>query len=300
MGFPETATAIVLTYKRPDELTGVLSNLTNQHHVPEQILVIDNDPEQSGRKARYLDEPTVQYVCPGENLGVAGGRNYAAQIALGDVLIFLGDDCRFESFNSVQRIIDSFNSKELAALAFLMRNFYTKEVLPREYPGFKTENWPVPHDVCHFLGGACAIRRDMFEELGGYDDVLVDGGEEVEFGFRLLKTGRRIYYQPDMVVFHREPEGYVPAQDVFRLIRNHVYIAYKHMPAPYLFSHLAYWGWQALTLALRSGQFSEFTRGLQSVKGEGLLDQALAYRKTDPMPPEIVKYLQDHEGRLNY
>lgn len=301
MPVPSTISVIVITYKRPDELSGVLDNILNQRRQPDEIIVLDNDPDQSGRKAQHLDEPLVRYVCPGMNLGPAEGRNRAARIARGDVLIFIDDDCRFEHFNATSLVPEYFGLPEVGCLAFLIRNAVSHEIVPREYPGFKTDRWSDPHDVSYFLGGGFAILRSLFEELGGFDEVLFHGEEEVELSFRIIKAAKRIYYVPDVAVLHREATaGREPIKRNYRLIRNRVYLALKHLPFPYLLTHLVVWGGFAFWQALLAKQPGEYFRGLASLKCDGLCAKALEYRRANPMQKETIAYLAKHEGRLIY
>ena len=123
----------------------------------------------------------------------------------------------------------------------------------------------------------------------------------MEFAFRLLAAGHRIRYTPDVVMMHRTaPEGREAIQEAYRLVRNRVYIALKHLPLPYLLSHLAVWSGFACWEAVRGRQLGEFVRGLTSLRADGLLRQALAYRRAHPMPAGVVRYLRENEGRLWY
>lgn len=46
------------------------------------------------------------------------------------------------------------------------------------------------------------VRRDEYLAMGGMDESLY-GGEDVEFCARLIKSGRRILYRPEILVFHK-------------------------------------------------------------------------------------------------
>lgn len=301
MPVPSSVSAIVLTYKRPKELSGVLDNLINQHRPPDEIIVIDNDPEGSGRAANHLGDPTVRYMCPGENLGVAEGRNRAAAHAQGELLIFIDDDARFEKFSAITSMINCFTEDDIAVLAFLVRNAETKEIVPKEYPGYSVERHMDVHDVGYFLGGACAILRSAYEKLKGYDDVIFYGGEEVDFSFRLTKANLRIRYIPDINIFHRaSPDGRDKVQDAFWLIRNRIYIAYKHLPIPFMLSHFLVWGCFALGQAIKTFKLGDYFRGLAALKNEGLLARAKAYRQESPMQKDTVQYLLKVGGRMWY
>jgi hypothetical protein len=69
-------------------------------------------------------------------------------------------------------------------------------------------------EVALFLGGACAIRRDAYEQVGGYFTDLFYGHEELELCWRLVDAGWKIRYLADVEVYHpqttieRHPEGW--------------------------------------------------------------------------------------------
>jgi len=79
--------AIIITYKRADELAGALENIFAQELMPDEIIIIDNDPEGSGKAVIPAGNDRVKYICSGENLGPAAGRNLAAEHAYGDILL---------------------------------------------------------------------------------------------------------------------------------------------------------------------------------------------------------------------
>jgi GT2 family glycosyltransferase len=53
--------------------------------------------------------------------------------------------------------------------------------------------------------GACmAVRRQTFQDLGGFDAGFVNGYEDVDFCLRARGEGWRIWYERDAVVTHHE------------------------------------------------------------------------------------------------
>ncbi|WP_237558560.1 glycosyltransferase family 2 protein [Cellulomonas carbonis] len=90
-----SVTVAVLTYRRPEDLTAVLPQLLDQ--LPDalaEVLVVDNDPDASGRptvlavpdaRVRYVHEPVP---------GIAAARNRALAESSADVLVFIDDDER--------------------------------------------------------------------------------------------------------------------------------------------------------------------------------------------------------------
>lgn len=53
--------------------------------------------------------------------------------------------------------------------------------------------------------GACQmVRKRVFDEVGGYDEALAVGFNDVDFCFRVRKTGRLVTYTPYAELFHYE------------------------------------------------------------------------------------------------
>jgi len=48
------------------------------------------------------------------------------------------------------------------------------------------------------------MRRDLFLDLGGFDEGYVNGYEDVDLCFRIGEAGLRCYYEPDSVLYHFE------------------------------------------------------------------------------------------------
>jgi len=57
--------------------------------------------------------------------------------------------------------------------------------------------------VSHASSCNLAIKKDVFEELGGFNDELFPG-EDIEFDSRLIKTGHKIYFTPKATLVHKK------------------------------------------------------------------------------------------------
>jgi glycosyltransferase involved in cell wall biosynthesis len=52
-------------------------------------------------------------------------------------------------------------------------------------------------------GGNCAVWRDVFDSLDGWDPSFVGGSDDVDFSWRALARGYRLAYAPDAVIHYR-------------------------------------------------------------------------------------------------
>lgn len=296
-----TVSMVIITYKRPDELQKAIENVLALNPLPDEIIVFDDDPEGSGANAPLTRHPSVRYICLKENFGVAGARNRAAFAANSDILLFMDDDATFAERNVINVVRQLFQDEKIAVTAFLIRNATTKSILPKNFPGYDMRKWPEKHYVTYFVGCGFALRRQVFADFGGFDQVLYYGEEELDFSLRIINAGWQLIYTPEVVVYHNvSPHGRENIKRTYRLIRNRIYIAAKHMPFPYWLTHVVIWGGAAFIWAIRAGQPGEFFRGVRSVWTDGLMKKALEYRRKNPMNRNALAYLKKHKGRLIY
>ena len=52
------------------------------------------------------------------------------------------------------------------------------------------------------------VRRDVFEQLGGFDESLPVAYNDIDFSLRLDRAGWRVVFAPDAVFYHLESESF--------------------------------------------------------------------------------------------
>src|SRR5207244_1179035 len=95
--------------------------------------------------------------------------------------------------------------------------------------------------VTTFLGGACAVRRALLDEVGGLPDDFFYAHEETDLAWRALDAGWTIFYCADVVLYHPTT---APARhaEYFRLnARNRVWLARRNLPWPLVPVYLGVW-----------------------------------------------------------
>jgi GT2 family glycosyltransferase len=126
---------------------------------------------------------------------VTTARNEGIRRANADKLVFLDDDSRpCEGYLShVSTVLD----REAAVAG--------KTVHPRNdifaHLAGHYDFGPTTRYVTRFWGCNMALRREVFEEVGMWDEQITWGHEEKELAERVLEA-YPIYYDPDLVVHH--------------------------------------------------------------------------------------------------
>jgi GT2 family glycosyltransferase len=95
---------------------------------------------------------------------------------------------------------------------------------------------PAVHEVFGVCGAACLLRRQLFAELGGYDESYFAFYEDVDLNVRGRIAGWRFAYVPAAVVWHLGNASWLagferPGADNARLVaRNRLATQVKFMP----------------------------------------------------------------------
>jgi GT2 family glycosyltransferase len=121
-------------------------------------------------------------------------------------------------------------------------------------------------EVFGVCGAACLLRRELFVELGGYDERYFAFYEDVDLNVRARIAGWRFEYVPEAVVWHvgnaSWKEGFSrPGPENARLVaRNRLATQVKFMPASAI-PRIAAVEAGALTRATRQRRFLATLRG---------------------------------------
>lgn len=215
-------TAIILSMNQRERTLKCLSSLFAIKLIPYNVLLWDNGSVDGTQEAVQTKFPQVTIHHHPTNLGVASGRNAAAQLAMQRFnpthLLFLDNDMLFES-GFVEALAAPFMSDEKvgqtqAKLLFMddkqllndgggaRINFALWQVSPVGYREVDHGQYDTMKQ-CIACGGAMMVRSDVFQELAGFDPIFDPfGPEDLDFSLRLQKAGYKALYVPQAVAYH--------------------------------------------------------------------------------------------------
>lgn len=243
---------IIPCHNEEETLAEQLDALTHQlWDRPWGIVVVDNGSKDgTAAIARRYEDRGVRLVTANAGKGVAYARNSGAKAVDSAAVAFCdGDDVVHPGWVAAMG-----NALENADIVSGQLDTNTLN------PGWMAETRPMGRPgklptfgIIEFAsGGNCAIRREVFERLGGYDEDFV-GLEDIEFSLRARAMGASIAAAPDAVLSYRMREGLkaVWRQGLFYGRGRPALIARaKHMglPAPSRLEGLRSWGWLVVNL----------------------------------------------------
>ena len=125
-----------------------------------------------------------------------------------------------------------------------------------------------PAEVFGLCGGACAIRRGVWEELGGLREDLFMYYEDTDFSWRIRESGRRVEFVAGAVVHHEHAASSGADSPMFVRVnaRNRILVAAEHAPWPVLARALARTALRAARHGLRGPVMQGLRQGIAGIR----------------------------------
>jgi GT2 family glycosyltransferase len=164
-----------------------------------EVVIADNGSTDGTRELaeRWAAvDPRITVVDAGSIAGAPAARNAAVRVARGELLAFCdADDVVLAGW--LAACVTALATADVVAGSF---DFWSLNGIPA------TEHTPAAVRQLGFLpaglGANLAVRRDAFEEVGGFDEHMVPG-EDVDLCWRLQLAGHRFALAPQAVVAKR-------------------------------------------------------------------------------------------------
>jgi glycosyltransferase involved in cell wall biosynthesis len=197
-------TVIVPAYNSSATLEACISSIQDQLSADDRLMVVDDgSTDATAGQARSLG---AEVISTGGRKGPAAARNLGAEAADTPVLLFLDSDVVVPE-GLLEEVRSEFTGGgEVQAVQTL----YTP-VCPAEDPVSRYQNLYYhfalaridPEDSAVTATWCTAIGRNVFEELGGFDDRIPEPTvEDEELGYAIADRGGRIVLRKDLQVTH--------------------------------------------------------------------------------------------------
>ncbi len=214
---------IIVSWDGLKLLKTFLPSVTETDYPECEIIIADNASTDGTKRWIKSHYPKVKVVSFGKNYGYCGGNNKAVPYASGDILIFLNNDVSVDR-NWLKPIAEVFKNDDSVA-AVQPKILSHKKPLFFEYAGAAggfidkygypfcrgrvfetvekdTGQYDEDVDIFWASGAAMAVRKQVFEKAGGFDEDFEFHMEEIDLCWRLWNTGYRVRSCMKSVVYH--------------------------------------------------------------------------------------------------
>ncbi|OGH18136.1 MAG: hypothetical protein A2868_00955 [Candidatus Levybacteria bacterium RIFCSPHIGHO2_01_FULL_40_15b] len=179
-----------------------------------------------------------------ENVGFSRGINMGAREAKGEYLLFINPDAEWNS-GSVNNFVSLFEGDD--KIGVIGGKILTKDGSSEKSAGRFLKTSEVflttlgldealgvrfsPNKRCEVdfvSGGFMAVRRDLFERLGGFDENFFMYIEDMEFCFRVKKEELKVLFDPSIEVIHESHGSSNRSFAIENIYRGLLYFHKKH------------------------------------------------------------------------
>ena len=208
------------------------------------VLVVDNG-SQDGSEA-WLREQGIPTVFLPENLGFSGAVNIGIKKSSTPFVILLNNDTKVDK-NYIREMLRAVKrSPKIFSVSSKMVQLYHPELMDdagdmycllgwafQRGVGRKSAGYNRPMRIFSACAGAALYRREVFEEIGYFDEMHFAYLEDLDVGYRARICGYDNVYCPSALVYHVGSGTTGSKYNSFKVklaARNNIYLNYKNMP----------------------------------------------------------------------
>lgn len=199
-----------------------LQSLAKTTYLPFELIVVDNGSDLSLSRVQGII-PRVQVVCPGRNLGFAGGCNAGIRHAQGKYVVLLNNDTVVDE-DWLSPLVTALESDDSLAAAQpkilslwhtgffdyaggmggLMDLFGYPFVIGRIFESIEKDQGQYDRHFQIFwvTGTACLWRRSVLQQIGMLDADFFAHMEEIDLNWRAQLLGYRVVSISESLVYH--------------------------------------------------------------------------------------------------
>jgi GT2 family glycosyltransferase len=213
------ADIVLIAWRRVDTLRACLASLLAMTDAPPFGVRIAANGASDEVQDFLRDEVDGAVVVDiAENIGFGGGCNAAAAGSTADYLVFLNDDTIVDE-HWLAALVRAASRESADAVGSLLLNAdgTVNEAGARILPDGSPIPWAAglvpsqaralgllePRDIDYGSGAALLVKRELFEELGGFDLAYAPAYyEDVDLCFRIKAAGGAVRFAPEAAVTH--------------------------------------------------------------------------------------------------
>ena len=242
----------------------VLSVLSALETIDGEIIVIDNNSSDDSCEMMVQHFPNVKLIRNNENVGFPKGNNIGVTQAKGEYICILNPDTvvaedtftKVLSFAHRQKNLGIVGVKLIdgagnflpeskrgtptpfvafTKIASLYKLFPKSRTFGKYYAQHLNENQTGKVEI--LVGAFMLMKRDLYEELDGFDEDCFMYSDDIDLSYRVLKEGMCNYYFHETTVIHYKGESTIKDGIYMKRFQDAMQFFYKkHYKGSILFS----------------------------------------------------------------
>ena len=249
-----TTTIIIPNYNGLKFMDECIRSLNAQTYPNFRTLVVDNGSTDGS--VEWLKEHQIDTIFLPENTGFSGAVNVGIKAADTPYVLLLNNDVRVDEYFVAEMVRAIGQSERIFSVSSRMIQMYHPDRLDDAGDMYSLLGWAyqrgVGRDLTHYrrssrvfsaCAGAAIYRREVFEEIGYFDEMHFAYLEDMDLCWRARIHGWKSWYEPDAEVFHVGSATSGSRYNRFKVLHsagNNLYMIYKNMPLAQMLLNLPF------------------------------------------------------------
>lgn len=240
----KSVTVIIPNYNGLNFMEPCMEALEKQTCKDFDVLVVDNG--SSDGSVRWLKEKGIPSIFLEENTGFTGAVNVGIRAAKTPYVLLLNNDTQADPEMVGELLKAVRQSEKIFAVSSKMIQMYHKELMDDAGDMYSLMGWAYqrgvgrssrgynrPREVFSACAAAAIYRREVFDQIGYFDEMHFAYLEDMDVCYRAKIFGYHNRYCPSAVIYHVGSGTSGSKYNAFKVrlaARNNVYLNYKNMP----------------------------------------------------------------------
>ena len=232
----------------------VLSVQNSLLEIDSEIIVVDNNSHDNSCEMMKTRFPTVKLIQNNDNLGFSKGNNIAVAQAKGEYICILNPDTVVAEDTFIKILAFAQRQKKLGIvgcrlidgagnflpeskrgvptpwvaftkIAGMYKLFPKSKLFGQYYAGHLDENQTGKVDI--LVGAFMLMKRDLFLEVGGFDEDCFMYSDDIDLSYVVSKKGKFNYYFNETTVIHYKGESTIKDGTYMKRFQESMNFFYK-------------------------------------------------------------------------
>lgn len=280
---------VVCSYNGAATIKDTMEGLMKLNYRNFEVIIVDDGSKD--KTAKIVKEYPFKLIST-VNRGLSSARNTGLKNAKGDIIAYIDDDA-YPDKHWLDYLAYAYINTNHAAMG-------GPNIIPAEdgpiarcvanAPGGPVHVLLTDEIAEHVPGCNLSVRRDVLEQIGGFDPIYRSAGDDVDVCWRIQKAGYTIGFHPSALVWHhrrnslnvywKQQKGYGKAEALLEAKWPEKYNAFGHLT----------WGGRiygnGFTIPIKTKKAKVFHGTWGSALFQSIYQPAEGYFKSIPLMPE--------------
>lgn len=226
---------IIVNYNVKEFLQNLIYSIEKAgKNISYEVIVVDNASDDGSIEMLRSKFPDIQLIANTGNAGFSKANNQGLKVAKGDFLLLLNPDTlvQEDTFETLINFLKNNDDAGMAGCKVLNPDGTLQLACRRSFPGPWTSFSKVTglsaifpkskffarynltyldendtYEVDAISGSFMMLKREVYEKIGGLDEIFFMYGEDLDWCYRVQKAGYKVYYVHSTQIIHYKGES---------------------------------------------------------------------------------------------